>query len=255
MQMQHVKDTPFYDFSIKEASGGQKYLSCKLCTGDSLPPGTGHIQIKDIPDFDTVQRNFRPFRTFKNTVKLHILSKTHFNKLSSHNAEIGLNDNHKSRVHKIGDKLSVIAYNVIWKGRPFSDFSDWVSALSSADVDLGNINHSGHFFDRYMHSICVCLKERVNNFFNTKLKCSNQLPALCWKPDKYSKNGVSYQAVIIRHLCLKQGHLFRETYVGHSPVLEGSGMSTLTELTGTDFPDSSSQRTVCSSGYFCWNWC
>ena len=151
-------------------------------------------------------------------------------KLSDTTAEIGPSDRHKARITTVGKKITMIAYNVISKGRPFSDFSDWVSVLCSAQVDLGNINHSVNFFDRYMHALTVCLKKNVKEFLNRALPCTKQLPNLCWKPDKFSKNGVSYQAIIVRHLCLKNGHLFCETYIGHTPVMQGSSMPALTDL-------------------------
>ena len=100
-------------------------------------------------------------------------------KLSDTTAEIGPSDRHKARITTVGKKITMIAYNVISKGRPFSDFSDWVSVLCSAQVDLGNINHSVNFFDRYMHALTV-ITSLPSQLVTNRLRKANQKDNCCF---------------------------------------------------------------------------
>lgn len=122
------------------------------------------------------------------------------------------------------------AYSIIYHGNSFRTFEDRVCEDIATKVVVGNINHSMNFFRRFMASVTSVLRTRIQKFFQEPLACTNKLPPICIKPDKFSKDGKSNQAVVIRHPCLKKGKLFRETYIGHLPADTSTTGKQLTDL-------------------------
>ena len=116
--------------------------------------------------------------------------------------------------------LSSIAYEIIYNTQSFRDYEKRVAILDSEGVDVGNINHSRDFVTRFLQCVYDYIKELCVNFFHTSLECTNQLPPLCFKADKFTHKKEGSQAVIVRHPSLKNGKLFRETYVDHAKVEE-----------------------------------
>lgn len=118
--------------------------------------------------------------------------------------------------------VSGVAYEVICSGQSFREFSRQISMLDVNGVDVGNINHSINFLSQFLENIYAELLESFAKFLHTSLPCTGQLPPLCLKPDKFTHKHQGAQGLIVRHPCLKNGRLFKETYVSHAKV-EDSG--------------------------------
>ena len=118
-----MKDGTLFDFTILEDSSRNKYLSCTLCVGSSQPPGNGHIFISSDFDIDEILNpQPRQFRTLKTTIKKHVATRSHLSQHVQAEAESQPVQRHVTRVTEIGEKISSVAYHIISKGRPFSDF-------------------------------------------------------------------------------------------------------------------------------------
>ena len=204
----------------------QQYVQCQFCTTTTSPPNFGYFNIGDMNIDDSPNILDRRFRQVKDYLKKHLKKAKH-----RRNTSQLFNDSCKSRITDIGTKLSMIAYDVMYTGESFTSFERRVTIAIGSKVDLGNVNHSELFFRNYMTSVYNVLTRQVVKFLSTKVKCTGRPPLVCIKPDKFTKKGRSNQAVVIRHVSIQDGKLFRETYVGHddADIIRGDGLN-LTKL-------------------------
>lgn len=195
----------------------KQYLACIPCTYGlkTKCPGQGYFSLKHV-QYDELIMDIH-FRTLKSHIQRHLDISTH--KELANAPEFTTKS---SRVENIGKVVTGVAYQIIHGNNFFREFSRQIAMLDVNGVDVGNINHSFDFLDRFLESIYKELIGNVSKFLHTPLSCTNRMPPICLKPDKFTHKLQGAQGLIIRHPCLTNGRLFRETYVSHEKV-EGSG--------------------------------
>ena len=202
----------------------EKYIYCEECGEGKEPPGTGFFSVDGI---DLQEPVFPQPQGFRN-LKKHLVR--HFTTTAEHSHVYVPTEEENTTLRLIGLRNAMTAYSIIYHGNSFASFEDRVCQDIAAKIDVGNINHSMFFFYKFLENTYDVVRQRVREFFNTPLPCTNRLPVICVKPDKFSKGGTSNQAVMVRHPCLKNGEFMRETYIGHLPANSASTGQELTEL-------------------------
>lgn len=209
------------ELSIDE---NEDYVSCVECCEGKAPPGVGFFSIAGLIVEESVVPQLERFRNLKKNIVAH------FTTTAEHSLIHVMTESEYSELKRIGLRISMIAYSIIYHGDSFRSFENRVCEEVASKVNIGNINHSMSFFRRFLVATDDVIRKRLQMFLNTPLKCTQKLPPICIKPDKFTKKGEANQAVIIRHPCLTNGVLFRETYVGHLPSDTSSTGQELTEL-------------------------
>ena len=203
-----------------EISEDKSYISCLPCTGSQTTTG-GHFKVNILEDGDS---NDKELTRKKSLVLSNLKMKVHRHLESSmHREMVKLESAPKKtegKTHKVGMIVSAIAYEIIFEGHSFREFERRLALLDLQGVDVGNLNHSCKFVPSFLSAVHDEIRDSVARFLRTPLPFTNQLPSLCMKPDKFTNKKQGSQALIVRHPFMKNGILFRETYVDHPKVTE-----------------------------------
>ena len=79
----------------------------------------------------------RKFRNLKITLVKHLESNVHIAECTKKVAVEALEAKQESRVNLIGLVLGSIFYLLLKRGRPYEDYTDWISLLAKFGVDVG----------------------------------------------------------------------------------------------------------------------
>ena len=86
----------------------------------------------------------------KKSLKRHLVSSGHMKVMENKAEQEKLDEKIIGREKNIGQVLGQVVYYLLKNGRPNSDFPILISILSSAGVDIGELNHSEKFVANWL---------------------------------------------------------------------------------------------------------
>ena len=122
----------------------------------------------------------------KYTLKRHLSSKHHKARKAECQIEQQVEEKIKKRNQEIGKKLGEICYLLIKNGLPDTLFPYLVRMCVSFGVDLGDLNHSSNFPDKFSVSLADTVKERVRKHLSSPLVSTGCKPPVNIVMDKFT---------------------------------------------------------------------
>ena len=118
----------------------------------------------------------RRFRNLKKILVCHLESSVHKAESAKKFAVEALEDKQESRVNSIGLVLGCICYLILKRGRPYEDYTDFVSLLSKFGVDVGEINHSFNFVGKFRAKAAEGILRRWKDHLSSRCPQTGCLP-------------------------------------------------------------------------------
>ena len=122
----------------------------------------------------------REFRNLKGNIKKHLASKFHKDAVYEEKARGDEETKVLSRNDKAGMIVCRQAYSHIKMRRPKQDFEKELFLLSKAGVDIGTLNHSAIFIDKFRPFLDKTIRLQITNFFSTPTIPTGFTPALAY---------------------------------------------------------------------------
>ena len=118
----------------------------------------------------------RPFWNLKKSIRRHLMTSTHKDALND--ATVKTEDASKidTREKMVGMRLARIAYNLLKKGRPDTDFPDELLLQHLNGIDVGHINHTENFVRNFLPHIANEVKERLIFFLTSRMPQTGCVP-------------------------------------------------------------------------------
>ena len=152
-------------------------IICRVCipknemtsasiTGIVLPAGV--FLVRESTDKDTNIMS-RAFRNLKISVSRHLKRDRHQAAISQDEAQNIKIEKESSRNNAIALKIGRACYKLYYRGRLYTDYEDEILLLHRCGVDVGDINHSYKFSQKYLESVAEVIKDKVKGYLKTPL--------------------------------------------------------------------------------------
>lgn len=166
-------------------------IECLVCKGKVSAYGP------ELEDDFVGRTQSVPFRTLKKTLRRHLESQGHKEKVTEKKVQDKLLNKVLGREKKIGRVLGDVGFYLLKLGRPNTDFPILVHILARAGVDVGDINHSSEFVANWAPVCGEVVEARVVSYFQSVLPQTGRRPpakAICdkatWKHETRMVSGL-----------------------------------------------------------------
>ena len=143
----------------------------------SLPTAQSPLSSFQIPLLEEIKKI-----AHSNEMKLDLILQGNFHKDAVYQEKA--RDDEETKVLSRNDKAGMIvcrqAYSHIKMRRPKQDFEKELFLLSKAGVDIGTLNHSAIFIDKFRPVLDKTIRLQITNFFSTPTIPTGFTPALAY---------------------------------------------------------------------------
>lgn len=189
------KDIPdiLANFAEMELIREDLTIICRVCipknttklfcpTGSALPAGMFSVrESMDKRDTDIMSR---AFRNLKISISRHLKRDAHKDAISqSENTTIKMK-NESNRNNAIALRVGCAFCKIYHRGRPYTDYEDEIFLLHRCGVDVGDINHSYKFPQKFLESVAEVVKDDVKDYLKKPLPQTGFAPPVKVLPDK-----------------------------------------------------------------------
>ena len=210
----------FPEFSYNEV---EQLLKCDLCCsnprkGGSMP-GLFHYE-KDVSDKDSERKKFK---NLKSHLKAHLANKTH---VDNQEVKKKMEDEDRkflSRCHQVGLRIARLCYDGYKSGSSGRAFENEVMKAVLNDTDLGDLNHSKAFPDKFRSYVASEVKRRTTGFLNQRLSQTGFLPPVNVQADKGTTVHSTRQFTTVSTITPGSDSLISVIYLGQPIVKNHTG--------------------------------
>ena len=217
----------FPEMSCEERdSGGLYVFTCNICKDETDLQSSAHFEYdgKAGTSFDHGVVLPDEFRHLKGNIKRHLIGVKHqkcWEKL--------VRQQEKQRVWEtrnieIGMRVARICYCVIQEGRSKESFEKDLLKASLNGEDLGDINHSKNFVDKFRPHLAAEVHRRMSNFVTTRMEQTGHFPALNVQADKGTSVHRTRQFITATTVVPDSENLINVVYVGQPVVKNHDGI-------------------------------
>lgn len=178
--IEHLKiNLPEFRFNISATTIN---ILCEICTKNDAELSTtkqniGCFTYKITEDYDCSELDkTQPFRNLKRSIKRHLVTQTHREALNDASVKTEYDAKLENRERLIGMRLARMAYHLLKKGRPDTDFPEQVLLHNLNGVDVGNVNHSKNFVAKFLPYVAKEVKHRLIKFLTARLPQTGCVP-------------------------------------------------------------------------------
>ena len=193
-------------------------ISCMVCK-------TKFRAEEDCNDDEENQILSRKFRNLKITLVKHLESNVHIAECTKKVAVEALEAKQESRVNLIGLVLGSICYLLLKRGRPYEDYTDWISLLAKFGVDVGEINHSHNFVGKFRKRAAEAVQRRWRKHLSTRCPQTGCLPPVKILGDMATHQHWTRQAVGLAVLMPGSKQLIQTIILGFPRICKHNGES------------------------------
>ena len=201
----------------------EQLLKCDLCCqnprkGGSLP-GLFMYE-KDVDDKDTDRKNFK---YLKSHLKRHLANKTH---VENHEAKNKTEDDERKfqiRCKQVGLRIARLCYDGYKSGSSARAFENEVMKAVLNDIDLGDLNHSKNFPDKFRRYVATEVKRRTSAFLSQRLPQTGFLPPINVQADKGTTVHTTRQFTTVTTITPGSESLISVIYLGQPVVKNHTG--------------------------------
>ena len=205
-------------------------LSCP--TGSALPAGMFSVrESMDKRDTDIMSR---AFRNLKISISRHLKRDAHKDAISQNENTTIKMKNESNRNNAIALRVGCACYKIYYRGRPYTDYEDQVFLLHKCGVDVGDINHSYKFPQKFLESVAEVVKDNVKCYLKNPLPQTGFAPPVKVLADKATYKHRTRQFVGLTSIIPDSDDLLQYMFLG-LPVVklhtgEGVGQSIISVL-------------------------
>ena len=182
--------------------------------------------------FNETQPLPREFRNVKSHISRHCMGENHLKSLEY--AEQKQREARKLRAKnaQAGMACGRLAYKVIYRGRPYSDYPVDVLVEQKNGGTVGDLNHSKIFPRLLLGSVYEEVKQRVTNYMHSPLQCTGKPPPCGILADKATMKKRTGQITGMVSVFPDAGHeqMMQSLYLSNTIVKEHSGKETAKSL-------------------------
>ena len=176
---------------------------CNSCESSNASlrsrPGSFHYDFSLGTDF-TATNQPTQFVNLKRSVSRHITQrKTHLNIVAEKEEDNEKRRKMQAKQQTVGVTVGKQVYKALKLGRPFADFETDMQLLSSANVNVGNLNHSRKFASSMRPSFTAAVDSRIKKYLQKPLPATGTVPPVGIIADKVTtkrRTGHMYGAVM-----------------------------------------------------------
>ncbi|KAJ8041006.1 hypothetical protein HOLleu_15484 [Holothuria leucospilota] len=180
-------------------------------------------------DFSTENQPMA-FSNLKKSVARHVTTKNHLKNLREHEEDKERLRKLQAKDLRVGMTVGRQAYRILKYGRPFADFEVDMLLLSSAKVNVGNLNHSRKFVSNLRPAFAEAVNQRVRAFLQQPLESMSCIPPVGIVTDNVTskrRTGQMYAAVLFTP---GMPNLLTPISLGVTPNKKHDGLSIADEI-------------------------
>ena len=131
-------------------------------TGSALPAGM--FLVRESMDTRDTDIKSRASRNLKISISRHLKRDTHQNAILQDERMNIKMKNESKRNNSIALQVGCACYKLYYRGRPYTDYEDEILLLHKCGVDVGDINHSYKFPQKFLESVAQVVKDNVKDY-------------------------------------------------------------------------------------------
>ena len=176
----------------------------------------------------------RAFRNLKISISRHLKRDAHQSALSQDQSMTIKMKNESNRNNAIALRVGCACYKIYCRGRPYTDYEGEVFLLHRCGVDVGDINHSYKFPQKFLESVAKVVKDNVKDYLRKPLPQTGFAPPVIVLADKATYKHRTRQFVGLTSVIPDADDLLQYMFLG-LPVVkshtgEGVGQSIISVL-------------------------
>ena len=201
----------------------ERLLKCDLCSpnprkGGSMP-GLFNYE-KDGLDKGMERKKFK---CLKSHLKAHFANKKHVDNIEIKNKMEDDERKFQSRCHKVGLRIARLCYDGYKSGASVRAFENDVMKAVLNDTDLGDLNHSKNFPDKFRSYVAAEVKKRTAGFLDQRLRQTGFLPPINVQADKGTTVHSTRQFTTVSTITPGSESLISVIYLGQPIVKNHTG--------------------------------
>ncbi len=168
-------------------------IICRVCipknkmrlvcpTGSALPAGM--FLVRESMDTRDTDIKSRASRNLKISISRHLKRDTHQNAILQDERMNIKMKNESKRNSSIALRVGCACYKLYYRGRPYTDYEDEILLLHKCGVDVGDINHSYKFPQKFLESVAQVVKDNVKDYVKKPLRQTGFAPPVKVLADK-----------------------------------------------------------------------
>ena len=172
----------FSEFSYNKP---ENVLACDLCYSAQAKGGSISGQFKYDQDLDQPSEKLNPeFSHLKCHLKVHLSRQAHIENWSAWRKIEEENQELISRSRLVGMRIARICYDMYKNGKSLRSFEMEIVKAVRNDCDLGDLNHSKHFPEKFRPYVAQEIRRRTVKYVSNRLEQTGFLPAINVQADK-----------------------------------------------------------------------
>ena len=162
-----------------------------------------------------IEKKISPqFSHLKQVLKVHMKTGKHKMELSKALKDGLVWEREESRNNAVGMRISRIAYHLFFNGRPDTDFPLHIYINKKNGADVGDINHSCRYVEKFLIHCASAVRKRVSGYLNSRLVATNSKPPVNIIMDKFTHQHVTRQLVGVITIVPDSPQLIQALYLG-----------------------------------------
>ena len=213
----------FEEFSYVEE---EHLLKCDLCCSKPRMGGNvpGLFKYDKDDDIENENKNLsQRFRNLKAHMKAHLMNKTHIDHWEKWKQIEEENHKFESRCHEVGLRIARLCYDIYKDGSSMRSFEKEVVKAVLNGTDLGDLNHSKRFPDKFREFVAAEVRKRTVGFLGTRLPQTGFLPPLNIQADKGTTVHNTRQFTTVTTITPGSASLLSVVYLGQPIVGNHTG--------------------------------
>ncbi len=173
---------------LAEMTASDDFVTCDVCCADiageeTRKNGVFRYDFTLGTDF-TESTQPQEFRNLKKNIARHLETQTHITNLMVKEQITEELRKQQSKEQGVGVTVGKQAYRILKYGRPFTDFEVDMTLLSSAKVNVGNLNHSRKFASELRPAFAEAINTRIKSYLSEPLAATSNIPPIGIVADK-----------------------------------------------------------------------
>ena len=209
-------------------------LTCDLCFDRKIycaedgkhctKPHSGLFKVENIeePVTETLKREVttEAFRNLKKSVKRHIESQTHKQKILELKQTTNTKGQEQKSEKEAGMRCARLCQVLYKKGRPFTDYPEMVALMVKNYVFMGDTNHSKEFPAKFISSVATVVRKKIREMLNKKLEQTQHVRPCKIVADKDTLKHRTRQLVCLTTVFPEASEFIQTVYIDHPLVKE-----------------------------------
>ena len=178
---------------------------------------------KDV-DIENENKNLsQRFRNQKAHMKAYLMNKTHIDHWDKWKQIEEENHKFESRCQEVGLRIARLCYDIYKDGSSMRSFEKEVVKAVFNGTDLGDLNHSRRFPDKFREFVAAEVRKRTVGFLGTRLPKTGFLPAVNVQADKGTTVHNTRQFTTVTTITPGSASLLSVDYLGQPIVGNHTG--------------------------------